>query len=84
MFLMCLVVTSPVSAQGNRENLEQMRDDRVPELQQQRIAAESRAIFAGLPLRVQLPSGEFAVFQAYVGDRPVYYITENAVAADTV
>ena len=84
LFALCLLVTRPLFAQTFRENLEQLRDETVPVLEQQRVDAESRATAAGLPLRVQLATGEVAELQFYIGNRPVYYITDNVVAADTV
>ena len=84
MIAACSVVTQPAAAQGNREDLERLRDDTVPVLRQQRVAAQSRALREGLPLRLQLATGEVAELQLYIGNRPVYYVTDNAVAADTV
>ena len=80
----CALISQPLAAQSNRENLEQLQGERVPLLRQQRADAESRALRAGLPLRVQLVTGEVAALQMYIGNRPVYYITHNAAAADTV
>ena len=71
-------------AQDDRGALERQQAERVPDLLQQRADAQNRARVAGLPLRVQMATGEVAELQHYIGNRPIYYVTDNAIAADTV
>ena len=80
-----LLAASPSAlAQTDRDQLESRAAEKTSEAQQQRLEAEARAAELALPVRKELDDGRVAELQRFEGDQPIYYVTHNANAADTV
>lgn len=73
------IVSLPLAAGATEKAV-----DETNTVSKQRENALARAAAAGLPLQVTLPDGSYAALQRFIGTRPIYYITDNANAADTV
>lgn len=72
------------SAQDRRAQLEAFAERQSLELRRLRVLAEVRARQLGIPIRRVLPNGRIAELQRFVHGRPLYFVTDNLDAADTV
>lgn len=76
---------SPVALETRSSRLQALSQTLRQRDQQQRQDAHARARALGLPLRRELPGGRIMELQRWVpGSGPVFYLTYNIDAADTV
>jgi len=73
-----------VSAQVNVESLREFSTQRIELANQQRAAVQAKAQQINLPMRRTLSNGNVYELRGFDGERPLYYMTENLNAADTV
>ena len=75
---------SSVSAQVKVQELSQFVQDQAAEYLSLRADAEVLAATMGIPVRRVQPDGTIFELQKFLDGRPIYYITDNLNAADTV
>jgi len=87
--LLAVLAAAPATAQSepgqaDRDQLAELAAEQAAEARTARIEAEARAADLGLPVRQELDDGRVVELLRFVGDQPIYYVTHNANAADTV